>query len=100
VHRRVIVRDYGKAIYKVSSRTNLLAALEGCIEGYKSLHTQAGMLQRDISPSNLMVNEEDDNRSWRSFLIDLDLAIKEQRENLQGREGRPAHERSWQSGCL
>ncbi|KAN0076161.1 hypothetical protein V8E54_006303, partial [Elaphomyces granulatus] len=46
VHRRVIVRDYGKPIYQASSRTILLAALEGCIEGYESLH-KAGFLHRD-----------------------------------------------------
>jgi hypothetical protein len=88
VHRRVIVRDYGKAIYKASSRTSLLAALEGCIEGYESLHTRAGMQQCDISPNNLMVNEEDDNPSWRAFLIDLDLAVKEQREKSSGARGK------------
>ncbi|KAF2174640.1 hypothetical protein K469DRAFT_648104 [Zopfia rhizophila CBS 207.26] len=88
VHRRVIVRDYGKAIYKASSRTSLLAALEGCIEGYESLHTKAAMLQRDISPSNLMMNEEDDNPSWHAFMIDLDLAIKEQREKSSGARGK------------
>ncbi|KAF1976060.1 hypothetical protein BU23DRAFT_588261 [Bimuria novae-zelandiae CBS 107.79] len=88
VHRRIIVCDYGKAIYKASSQTSLLAALEGCIEGYESLHTRAGMLQCDISPNNLMVNEEDDNPSWRAFLIDLDLAIKEQRENSSGARGK------------
>ncbi|UPX14635.1 uncharacterized protein EKO05_0005112 [Ascochyta rabiei] len=87
IHRRVIVRDYGKPIYKSSSRTSLLAALEGCIEGYESLHTQAGMLQRDISPNNLLVNEED-NSSWPAFLIDLDLAIKEQREQASGARGK------------
>ncbi|EDU46210.1 conserved hypothetical protein [Pyrenophora tritici-repentis Pt-1C-BFP] len=90
VHRRVIVRDYGKAIYKASSQTSLLAALEQCIEGYESLHTQAGMLQRDISLNNLMVNEDDRNPSWRAFLIDLDLAIKEQREKSSGARGSQA----------
>jgi hypothetical protein len=35
-----------------------------------------------------MVNEEDDNPSWRSFLIDLDLAIKEQRERSSGARGK------------
>jgi hypothetical protein len=84
IHRRVVVRDYGKAIYKASSRTSLLAAMEGCIDGYESLHTQAGMLQCDISPNNLMINEEDNNPSWRAFLIDLDLAIKENREKPSG----------------
>lgn len=88
VHRRIIVRDYGKTIYKASSRVSLLAALEGCTDGYESLHTRAGMLQCDISPNNLMVNEEDDNPSWRAFLIDLDLAIKEQREKSSGARGK------------
>ncbi|KAG9229575.1 hypothetical protein BJ875DRAFT_537638 [Amylocarpus encephaloides] len=55
VHRRVIVRDYGKPIYKASSRVALLET-------------------------------DDDNPSWRSFLIDLDLAIKE-REGTTGARG-------------
>jgi len=88
VHRRVIVRDYGKPIYKASSQTSLLAAFEQCIEGYESLHTRAGMLQRDISPNNLLVNEEEENSSWPAFLIDLDLAIKEQREQASGARGK------------
>ena len=73
---RVIVSDYGKAIYKVSSRFRLLAAFEQCIDGYESLRIKAGMLQRDISLINLMVNEDDENPFWPAFLIDIDLAIK------------------------
>jgi len=88
VHRRVIVCDYGKHIYKASSRAALLAASEGCIEGYKSLHENAGILQRDVSINNLMMNEEEDNPSWKSFLIDLDLAISEQREGPSGADGK------------
>jgi hypothetical protein len=88
VHRRVIVRDYGKPIYKASTRISLLAALEACIKGYESLHTRAGMLQRDISPNNIMVNEDDENPSYSAFLIDLDLAIKEQREMSSGARGK------------
>ncbi|KAH8733202.1 hypothetical protein GQ44DRAFT_669076 [Phaeosphaeriaceae sp. PMI808] len=87
VHRRVIVRDYGKAIYKASSLIILLTAMEACIEGYESLQTQANMLQRDISLNNLMVNEDSGNPSWPAFLIDLDLAIKEQREMSSGARG-------------
>ncbi|KAF3484328.1 uncharacterized protein GIQ15_03652 [Arthroderma uncinatum] len=56
-------RDYGQPIYKASSRVALLAALEGCIEGYESLYQQAGMLQRDISPNNLIINEDKDSAS-------------------------------------
>lgn len=61
VHRRVIVRDYGKAIYKANSRAALLETLDGCIEGHESLYMEAGMLQRDISINNLMINEDDGN---------------------------------------
>jgi len=88
VHRRVILRDYGTAIYEASSRASLLAALERCIEGHESLRAKTGMLQRDISINNLMVNEDRDNPSWPSFLIDLDLAIKEQRKAVSGAKGK------------
>jgi hypothetical protein len=40
VYRRVIVRDYGKAIYKASSRAALLETVDGCIEGHESLYTK------------------------------------------------------------
>jgi Fungal protein kinase len=79
VHRRIIPCDYRKPIYKASSRAALLAALEVCIEGHESLR-KAGFLHWDISVNNLIINEDDGNPSWPSFLIDLDLAIKEQRE--------------------
>ena len=65
----------------------MLAALEGCIEGYESLYRKTRMLQCDISKGNLMMNEEDDS-SWRAFLIDLDLAIKEQRDESSGARGK------------
>lgn len=48
IHRRIILRDYGKPIYKASSRKALLAALMECTEGHHSLH-KAGVLHRDIS---------------------------------------------------
>jgi hypothetical protein len=35
-----------------------------------------------------MMNEEDDNPSWPAFLIDFDLAIKEQREGPSGARGK------------
>lgn len=87
VHRRVILSDYGKPIYKASSRAALLAALEGSIKGHESLH-HAGFLHRDISVNNIMINEDKDNPSWPSFLIDLDLAIREQRQSVSGARGK------------
>ncbi|KAH6972559.1 hypothetical protein EDB80DRAFT_361154 [Ilyonectria destructans] len=43
---------------------------------------------RDISINNLMINEDDENLSWPSFLIDLDLAVREQREVVSGAKGK------------
>ncbi|KAG9233274.1 hypothetical protein BJ875DRAFT_442406 [Amylocarpus encephaloides] len=68
VHRRVILLDYGEPIYKASSRAALFAALEGCIEGHESLHTE--------------------NPFCPSFLINLDLGIKETRREASGARGK------------
>ncbi|KAK8872459.1 kinase-like domain [Apiospora arundinis] len=87
IHRRLIVRDYGKPIYRASSPAALLGALEGCVDGHESLY-KAGFLHRDISINNLMINEANDNPSWRAFVIDLDLAIKEQRVVASGAKGK------------
>ncbi|KAI8710295.1 Non-specific serine/threonine protein kinase [Fusarium sp. LHS14.1] len=87
IHRRLIVRDYGMPIYKASSRSALLAAFERCIEGHESLY-RAGLLHRDVSINNLMINEDDDNPSWPAFVIDLDLAIRESREAASGAKGK------------
>ena len=88
VHQRVITRDYGKPLYEASSRAAILAALEGGIEGYKSSYTRAGIVQCDILTGNLMMNKEDNNPSWPVFLIDFNLAIKEQREGPSGARGK------------
>ena len=88
IHRRVVLSDYGKPIYKASSRVAMLNGLIDCIKGYESLYTKAGMLQRDISMNDLIINEDDLNPSWPSFIIDLDLAINEQREKPLGAQGK------------
>ncbi|OAT14037.1 hypothetical protein BDBG_09127 [Blastomyces gilchristii SLH14081] len=67
VHRRVVVRDYGKHIFESSSRIALL---------------NAGLVQSDISHRNLLVNEDKDNPSYRAFLINLDLAIRVERDGF------------------
>ncbi|KKZ59808.1 hypothetical protein EMCG_00851 [[Emmonsia] crescens] len=53
-----------------------------------SLHDEAGLIQCDVSPRNLMVNEDKDNPSWPAFLIDLDLAIRVQRDGSSGARGK------------
>ncbi|ORY58515.1 uncharacterized protein BCR38DRAFT_527535 [Pseudomassariella vexata] len=92
VHRRLILRDYGTPIYEARSRTALFAAFEGSIKGHQSLH-QAGLLHRDISINNIMINEDETNPSWPSFLIDMDLAIREIREGASGARGKTGIER-------
>ncbi|EQL31888.1 hypothetical protein, variant [Blastomyces dermatitidis ATCC 26199] len=77
-----------KPIYQNSLKAVLLTALAGCIEGYMSLHDEAGLIQCDVSPQNLMVNEDKDNSSWPAFLIDLDLAIRVQRDASSGAWGK------------
>lgn len=99
VHRRVILRDYGEPIYKASSRSALLKALEGNITGHESLR-KAGFLHRDISINNLMVNEDDQNPSWPSFLIDLDLAIREPRGGASGAKGKTGTRAFMATGAL
>ncbi|KAH8744073.1 hypothetical protein F5883DRAFT_30549 [Diaporthe sp. PMI_573] len=83
VHRRIILRDYGVPIYEAGSRETLLTALADSIEGHESLRRQAGLLHRDISVGNLMIDKDN-----RGFLIDLDLAIKEQRLSASGAKGK------------
>jgi hypothetical protein len=83
----VIVQDYGKPLHKATSLSAMLAALEGCLEGYRSLYTKTGLLQGDLSIGNLLMNEENGS-PWPSFLIDLDLAIREKRDQPSGAHGK------------
>ncbi|RAH68883.1 protein kinase family protein [Aspergillus aculeatinus CBS 121060] len=87
IHRRVVIRDYGEPIYKASSPPVLLRAFVGCIQGHQSLRSEAGLLHRDISVNNMMVNEQSDTQ-WPGFLIDLDLSVKESRVKASGAQGK------------
>ncbi|KAI1820730.1 hypothetical protein F4861DRAFT_542655 [Xylaria intraflava] len=86
IHRRVILRDCGNPIWTASSQAVLLRSLAGCIEGHRSLY-KAGFLHRDISINNLMINEHAMDQSRKSFLIDLDLAIRNTRDAVSGAKG-------------
>ncbi|PLB53266.1 hypothetical protein P170DRAFT_463021 [Aspergillus steynii IBT 23096] len=88
VHRRVVVQDYGKPLYKASCHPVMLAALRCCLEGYQSLYMRTGLLQGDISTGNLLMGEEKDASIYPGFLIDLDLAIREKRDQPSGAWGK------------
>ncbi|KAL7784943.1 hypothetical protein V8C37DRAFT_394987 [Trichoderma ceciliae] len=82
VHRRVVLQDYARPIYTARSPTALLEALECCIRGHESLK-QSGLLHRDISINNVMI-DEDGPADRKGFLIDLDLAVKIERTENSG----------------
>ncbi|KAM0265356.1 hypothetical protein ACHAQJ_000197 [Trichoderma viride] len=86
IHRRIVLQDYGRPIYMASSPKALLAALENCIRGHESLR-EAGFLHRDISINNVVI-DEDGPPDRKGFLIDLDLAIREQRIKGSGTKGK------------
>ncbi|EFP93001.1 FunK1 12 [Puccinia graminis f. sp. tritici CRL 75-36-700-3] len=89
VHRQLILKDVGQPIWKVDSPLRLLEALEGCITGHQALF-DAGILHRDISINNLMVNNDTKDADRKSFLIDLDVAIRyptRNDEDLHARTG-------------
>ncbi|KAF2839987.1 hypothetical protein M501DRAFT_1010229 [Patellaria atrata CBS 101060] len=79
VHRRLVMRDVGKSVYEASSPCGILTGLLGGIKGHESL-LHAKILHRDISIGNIMLTMVEDD----GFLIDLDLAVKIDRENASG----------------
>ncbi|KAI1382501.1 uncharacterized protein F4822DRAFT_443919 [Hypoxylon trugodes] len=85
IHRRVIVRDYGQNIYETSSCMALLTAFKSYIQGYKLL-LKAGILHRNISINNIIINKDGSNPS--RFLINLNLTIKVQQEDASGTKGK------------
>ncbi|KAF2105229.1 hypothetical protein BDV96DRAFT_592870 [Lophiotrema nucula] len=79
VHRRLIMRDAGKSFYEADSLRGIPTGLLGGIKGHESL-LDAKILHRDISIGNVMLTMAEDD----GFLIDLDLAIKIDREKASG----------------
>ncbi|KAK5999082.1 Glucose N-acetyltransferase 1 [Cladobotryum mycophilum] len=83
VHQRIIMRDYGDPIYCAESLAVLLESIAQCVGGHKALY-DAGILHRDISLNNLLINTDRSDASHLGFLIDLDLAVKVSREEASG----------------
>ncbi|KAI5861527.1 hypothetical protein GGS23DRAFT_575496 [Durotheca rogersii] len=87
VHQRIIMQDYGKPIYLAESLTVLLESMAQCVGGHKALY-EAGILHRDISLNNIMINNDRSDPSRLGFLIDLDLATKVLRDEISGMASR------------
>lgn len=69
---RIVMEVYGPDISRYKSRYQLVSALRSAIKAHRNLHTQAGVLHRDISILNILLGDED---SLDAFLIDMDMAI-------------------------
>ncbi|KAF2647234.1 hypothetical protein K491DRAFT_614914 [Lophiostoma macrostomum CBS 122681] len=79
IHRRLFMQDVGKDILSASSPRGILVGLLGGLKGHESL-LDANILHRDISMGNIVLNMAEDD----GFLIDLDLAIKIDRDTVSG----------------
>jgi hypothetical protein len=81
VHPRVIVSDYGKPIYRASSRVAMLAAMEGCIKGkgYCSrsrspadkVRLQIFTSERHSAPRHIDRQPDDERRPYQSILASI-----------------------------
>ncbi|KAL7917980.1 hypothetical protein ACQKWADRAFT_316935 [Trichoderma austrokoningii] len=83
VHQRIIMQDVGKSIFQSESLPVLLESFAQCVAGHKALY-DVGILHRDISMNNLMINSDRSNPSLLGNLIDLDHAIEISRQRASG----------------
>lgn len=87
VHRRIVLRNYKKPIYKANSPTALLTAFKACIKGHKSLY-RAGFLYKNILINNFLITESKNSPFYLTFLIDLNLTIVNDRIKLLKAKGK------------
>nr|DAB41628.1 TPA_exp: serine/threonine-protein kinase 2 [Thielaviopsis paradoxa] len=74
VHWRLVFGDMGTPLEDERDVPTLLEALAQCIGAHKSLLMVGGILHRDISPGNLLVNRDKSDPQRLGLLIDLDHA--------------------------
>ncbi|KIJ46125.1 hypothetical protein M422DRAFT_778612 [Sphaerobolus stellatus SS14] len=74
-HIRVVLKPFGHPLRRYKDARELIVALHDAIAGHRSLHEDAGILHRDISPPNILLNPTGDMGN-RGILIDLDHAIR------------------------
>ncbi|KAF8488454.1 hypothetical protein JB92DRAFT_3016664, partial [Gautieria morchelliformis] len=75
IHTRIVLETYGKPITKFDTRKGLLLAFHDAVLAHRQLHEVAGILHRDISAGNILINPHG-LQGNRRFLIDFDHAIR------------------------
>ncbi|KAL9097357.1 MAG: hypothetical protein Q9163_006361 [Psora crenata] len=83
VRRRIITQRVGKPLRNASCPAAILTGILGGIKGHESLY-KAGVLHRDVSPGNILLEEDESD----GFLIDLDLAVDLNRLEASGAPGK------------
>ncbi|KAF8520515.1 hypothetical protein JB92DRAFT_3094664 [Gautieria morchelliformis] len=75
VHTRIVLKPFAETIDQFETRKDLLLAFHDAVLAHQQLHDVAGILHRDISIGNILLNPRgaEDNRG---ILIDFDHAIR------------------------
>ncbi|KIJ52412.1 hypothetical protein M422DRAFT_776073 [Sphaerobolus stellatus SS14] len=75
VHCRLVMKSHGKLLSDFASRKELLLAFHDAVLAHRNLYQIAGILHRDISIRNILINPEGEEGN-RGILIDLDNAVR------------------------
>ncbi|KIJ29803.1 hypothetical protein M422DRAFT_187936 [Sphaerobolus stellatus SS14] len=87
IHTRVIMKAYGKTLNEFSSRKELILAFHDAVLAHRNLHQIAGILHRDISARNILINPHGSEGN-RGILIDYDNAIRIDDESPYAKKSR------------
>ncbi|KAF8530000.1 hypothetical protein JB92DRAFT_557978 [Gautieria morchelliformis] len=75
VHTRIVLKTFGKTIDQFATRRDLLLAFHDAVLAHQQLYEVAGILHRDISIGNILINPGG-VKGNRGILIDFDHAIR------------------------
>ncbi|KAH6915700.1 hypothetical protein BKA70DRAFT_1418629 [Coprinopsis sp. MPI-PUGE-AT-0042] len=81
---RIWLEKYGNAIFEFTNPKQFLCAMRDAINGHRQLFQKVGILHRDISLTNVLLGRDGDDRpGWQGVLIDLDMAIRVDRQTVE-----------------
>ncbi|KAF8522849.1 hypothetical protein JB92DRAFT_3110422 [Gautieria morchelliformis] len=75
VHTRIVLKPFAETIDHFETRKDLLLAFLDAVLAHRQLHDVAGILHRDISIGNILINPAGAEGN-RGILIDFDHAIR------------------------
>ncbi|KAF8574728.1 hypothetical protein K439DRAFT_1624113 [Ramaria rubella] len=74
-HVRLVFSSFGVPLDHFSSKLELVTAFHDCVIAHRELYFKAGIIHRDISLGNLLINREG-REGNRGILIDFDHAMR------------------------